>query len=116
MTDAAHERPFDPGLQTERTLLAWRRTCLALVVGNAVAIKYLIDALGGWAALLGVAGIALAGIAWVLCTVRYRRVHLGLVRDQTLVSGGRLPALVAAAVAVICVAALILLFTLWRPW
>jgi uncharacterized membrane protein YidH (DUF202 family) len=116
VTDLPHDRPFDAGLQTERTLLAWRRTCLSLAGANAVAVKYLSDALGLWATLLGVAGITLSAVAWVICTVRYRRAHEGLVRDATLVVGGRLPTLVAGSVAVACAAGLVILVTLWHPW
>ncbi|MBN9154841.1 MAG: DUF202 domain-containing protein [Microbacterium sp.] len=110
------DRPFDAGLQPERTLLAWRRTCLSLAVGNAVAIKYLSDALGPWATLLGVAGLALTGVAWVLATLRYRRAHEGLVRDASLLLDGRLPALLAGAVLIASLAATVILVALWRPW
>lgn len=115
MTDAA-ERPFDEGLQPERTLLAWRRTCLALAVGNAAAIKYLSDALGPAAALIGIAGLVLSVVAWILCTVRYRRAHAGLVRDEMLIVSGRLPLLVTIAVGAAVVAALVILVAQWRPW
>lgn len=111
-----HGAPFDRGLQPERTLLAWQRTSLALVAGNGIAIKYLSDALGTWATFLGVAGIALAGVAWVLAAVRYRRAHTGLVGAQQLTTGGTLPALVAASVVVACAAAVVILVVLWRPW
>ncbi|MFE6734450.1 DUF202 domain-containing protein [Microbacterium sp. NPDC057650] len=119
MTDAAEQaadRPFDVGLQTERTLLAWRRTCLALAVGNGAAIKYLSDALGLWATLIGFLGLVLSVVAWVLCSIRYRRAHGGLVRDETLIVSGRLPALVTAAVGAAGVAGLVVLFVQWRPW
>ncbi len=93
MTGVPLDRPFDPGLQPERTLLAWQRTCLSLAVGNAIAIKYLSDALGPWSTLIGVAGLALCTVVLVVCTRRYRRAHEGLVRDETLVLDGRLPTL-----------------------
>ncbi|UNK69945.1 DUF202 domain-containing protein [Microbacterium sp. H1-D42] len=110
------DRPFDVGLQAERTLLAWRRTCLALAVGNGAAIKYLSDALGVWATLLGVLGLVLSVVAWVVCTIRYRRAHTGLVSDESLIVSGRLPAIVTAAVGAAGVAALVVLFVQWQPW
>jgi uncharacterized membrane protein YidH (DUF202 family) len=113
----SHEdRPFDPGLQPERTLLAWQRTCLSLAVGNAIAIKYLSDALGPWATVIGVAGLALVAAAWVGSSIRYRRAHEGLVLDARLVLDGRLPAMLAAAVLLAAVAAVVVLVVLWRPW
>lgn len=116
MTDAAHDRPFDPGLQIERTLLAWRRTCLALAIGNLFTIRYLTEAVGSWAAVLGVLGVGSAGIAWVIATIRYRRIHVSLVHDDPLASDGKVVALVAASILAACIAALVLLATLWRPW
>ncbi|KRA22156.1 hypothetical protein ASD65_16725 [Microbacterium sp. Root61] len=108
--------PFDEGLQVERTLLAWRRTCLALAVGNAIAIRYLTEALGLVAALVGVIGLVLSAVAWILCTVRYRRVHRGLVREAVLVSDGRLPAMLAGSVLAATLAGVVIIFVLWRPW
>lgn len=109
-------RPFDTGLQVERTLLAWRRTCLALAIGNAVAIRYLFEALGPVAAMIGVAGLALSGIAWRLCGIRYRRTHAGLVAGDRIIPDGTLPLLLVASICVAIVAATVLMAVLWRPW
>jgi uncharacterized membrane protein YidH (DUF202 family) len=106
---------FDAGLQPERTLLAWRRTCLAIAAGFVATIKYFTDAIGAWAIVLGAVGIGLAGLAWLVCTLRYRRVHHALVRDGMLASGGTLPLLVAGAVAVGAVTALIAVTVTWHP-
>jgi uncharacterized membrane protein YidH (DUF202 family) len=63
---------FDPGLQPERTELAWRRTTLALAVGALVALRLLPPALGSWSIIVGLAGLVLAVLIWVLA---YRRAH-----------------------------------------
>ncbi|RLK25867.1 uncharacterized protein DUF202 [Micromonospora sp. M71_S20] len=39
----------DPGLQLERTMLAWRRTAAAFLVAGAVGARLLTPLLGGWA-------------------------------------------------------------------
>lgn len=78
------DSPFDPGLQPERTLLAWRRTCLALAGASAVVIRFVGESVGAPAALLGVAGMATAAAAYIRASLRYRRAHEGLTRANEL--------------------------------
>ena len=66
--------PWDPGLQPERTLLAWRRTVAALTVGALVALRVLPPVLGGWAAVASGAGIVAGGALWVAAARRARAV------------------------------------------
>ncbi|WP_395244663.1 DUF202 domain-containing protein [Agromyces sp. MMS24-K17] len=74
----ASPRAFDPGLQPERTLLAWRRTVLALTVAALVGVRLLPPILGPWSLLLfGAAIAATAGIA-IGAEVGYRRMHRAL--------------------------------------
>ncbi|MGI8392463.1 DUF202 domain-containing protein [Leucobacter sp. W1038] len=65
----------DPGLQPERTELAWRRTSLAVALGSLVALRVLPDALQDprWM-LAGVGGVAAAAVMWLTARARYRRV------------------------------------------
>ncbi|WP_203579687.1 DUF202 domain-containing protein [Microbacterium hibisci] len=84
MTD---RRVFDPGLQPERTELAWRRTALAIGVGSLVALRVLPAAASdsAQAQLLlapGIAGLAFAVVLWTLARARHLRVNRALVDDD----------------------------------
>jgi hypothetical protein len=77
---------FDPGLQPERTALAWRRTALTLGAGSIITFRLLAPSLGAWSIGAGAAGLAFAAVTWVLGERRARRT-----RDVLLSSAGHLP-------------------------
>jgi uncharacterized membrane protein YidH (DUF202 family) len=77
--------PYDPGLQPERTLLAWRRTCLALGVAAAVAVRFAAEVVGPVAVVLGAVGIGTALAAYGVAARRYRASH------ERLTATGELP-------------------------
>lgn len=109
MTDStADGEPFDPGLQPERTLLAWQRTVLALGVGCAVAMRLTAPYLGVPAVVAGITGLVLATIAYLGVRFRYRRTHAALTGSATLhsVSAWPLVALAGSALTLGLIAAL----------
>ena len=61
-----------PGLQPERTLLAWRRTALSLALASAVAVRLTLESYGSAAAAIGVGGVLLAGASYLVADRRYR--------------------------------------------
>jgi len=85
---SAPEQPFDRGLQAERTLLAWRRTFLALGVAGAVAVRFAAEVSLYLAIPLGIVLVALALTGYLRVARRYRRVHEGLHARGRLATGG----------------------------
>ncbi|WP_337004689.1 MULTISPECIES: DUF202 domain-containing protein [unclassified Microbacterium] len=59
---------FDPGLQPERTELAWRRTALAIAVGSLVSLRIfplvLPPSVAGWGVVPGAIGLVTACVLW----------------------------------------------------
>ena len=102
---------FDPGLQPERTELAWRRTALTLAVGAVVSFRLLPPVLGLWSVGVGVAGLLLSAATWISAARRCRRIQHALASSGPLPGGG-LPLLLALIVTV-C-AALGLLYAIAR--
>jgi uncharacterized membrane protein YidH (DUF202 family) len=99
-------RVFDAGLQPERTLLAWHRTCLVLGLGVAASIRF--GAVGNplLAILLGLPALAILVAAYALTSVRYRTATTALVNDpRAAVAGGRAITIVAMVASVIAVVA-----------
>ncbi|WP_347975778.1 DUF202 domain-containing protein [Microbacterium sp. ProA8] len=83
----SERRLFDPGLQPERTELAWRRTALAIGVGSLLALRVLPSIATAPAAqqlLLapGIAGVAFAVLLWAGARARHRAVNRALLDDR----------------------------------
>jgi putative membrane protein len=78
--------PFDPGLQPERTALAWRRAGLSLAVGSLAAGR-LLDPLVHGAWLLAAVGVASAVALLVRARRRAVLVDRALRVHGTLVAG-----------------------------
>lgn len=94
---------FDPGLQPQRTELAWRRTALVVVIGGLVAARLIPASLGDpWWALCGVAGAAGGVALWEAGRRRSRRSNDDLCQygDRAPIGGGGqllAPAILATA-------------------
>ena len=78
---------FDPGLQPERTELAWRRTALAIGVGSLIALRIL-PAIAPTPALQqawlapGILGLLFAVLLWVSARSRNQRITRALIDDR----------------------------------
>jgi uncharacterized membrane protein YidH (DUF202 family) len=81
---------FDPGLQPERTELAWRRTALALAAGSLAALRLLPPVLGTWSITIGLAGIATTAALWSSASHRARRIQRALLDNTGPLPDGRL--------------------------
>jgi uncharacterized membrane protein YidH (DUF202 family) len=110
---------FDPGLQPERTELAWRRTALGIGVGSLIALRVLpsvapADATRAIWLVPGLLGCAFAVVLWALARARFTRANraLRMNRSDQMPGGGLLLTLtifvtacsVAAAVTLVALA------------
>ena len=94
----------DPGMQQERTTLAWRRTGISLLIGSLTVGRFTLDSLGS---VVVVPTLMTATLAlWIVAvSLRERR----LARDHpgepifSLLSGGHLPFATMLTVALIAV-------------
>lgn len=87
---------FDTGLQAERTLLSWRRTCLALGVASAGVIRFTATEFGVAGVAVGSLGVALAAGALLAAPLGYRRAHDELTSERPLSTSGLALALMTA--------------------
>jgi len=81
------QRLFDPGLQPERTELAWRRTALAIGVASLLALRILPATVPDphLAPLLlapGILGLGFAVLLWARANIRHRRITRALLDDD----------------------------------
>lgn len=105
------ERVWDPGLQPERTSLAWQRTSLAFLGLGLAVPRVAWPVLGAWSLLP--AGVVLAAAVAVLVVShrRYRQAHRVLTGGHGRLHDGRLPLLVALTALLLAGLALVLLLT-----
>lgn len=87
---------YDPGLQPERTELAWRRTALAIAVGSLLSLRVfplvLPSGAEGWGLVPGVLGVGTAALLWIAARRRQRRTTAVLTaRTRGPLPGGGLP-------------------------
>ncbi|WP_144876180.1 DUF202 domain-containing protein [Microbacterium sp. 1.5R] len=100
---------YDPGLQPERTLLAWRRTLLALGVAGLVGLRLLPVAFGPWTLPVPLAVIGAAVALQVVSERRFRQTYGALTSKTHLPAAGAVGLTLAllvtatAAAAVVCV-------------
>lgn len=99
------QRPADHGVAPERTALAWRRTCLALLAGSLAGSRILSVAWGPAGLLLAGVGVVGALVLLALAHRRYRA-QLRVVSAGGPLPDGTLPALVAGTAVVVGLVAL----------
>jgi uncharacterized membrane protein YidH (DUF202 family) len=96
--------PYDEGRRPERTLLAWRRTALALGLMCVASMRLLAERGGVTVLVLGIVGLVLACVTYVAAGRRFHRVRDALASTGRLIASGPPMATLASCVAALGVA------------
>jgi uncharacterized membrane protein YidH (DUF202 family) len=96
---------LDPGLQAERTLLAWQRTSLSVAAGGALLLHLSAERLGTFGVAAGIAALCVSMAAHLASRRRYSSLHRDLYGFGRVQDAGVACALVSlAAIALAAVA------------
>ncbi|MCU1509559.1 MAG: hypothetical protein JWR53_1256 [Glaciihabitans sp.] len=97
-----------PGLQPERTALAWRRTSLGLGVVGLGASRLAAEGIGVWALVPALACVAACGILWIVAGRRTTRAADAMAQGVSPGSGAGLLLATAAFTCILGVGGLVL--------
>ena len=102
--------PWDPGLQNERTGLAWQRTMLAGLTCSLLVARFVASLSVALAVAVGIAGLlGTAALGWQ-AILRFRATHEALHAERP-VGDGRAPMLITAITLLTAVGALLYVIT-----
>src|SRR5829696_2923601 len=106
--DAAGHPDYRFTLANERTLLAWLRTGLALVAGGVAVATYAPNLGISWGSGAVALGLVFIGLGTALAGYFRWRDNEKAIRDDRALPEGRMPAVLASAVAVVVVVVAVL--------
>lgn len=72
---ARPDKVFDPGLQHERTALAWERTSIAVMVAGVLLARYAALTVHATIALVGIAQVVFGGVLLIWTGRHYDELH-----------------------------------------
>jgi len=98
---------FDPGLQPERTSLAWNRTALSMVVGGIAGLKVLPGMVGDWGLAVALVVIVAGGVVGITAHRRAERGMRALMAGDGTLPDARLLLGVSSLVAVVAAVAIV---------
>jgi uncharacterized membrane protein YidH (DUF202 family) len=101
-------RPWDPGLQNERTGLAWQRTMLAGLTCGLLVARLLASLSIALAVVVGVAALLVTAVLGWLAILRFRTANQALHAEQP-VGDGRAPLLITGLTLLTALGALLYL-------
>ncbi|EPR76742.1 hypothetical protein ADILRU_0925 [Leifsonia rubra CMS 76R] len=79
----ACDRPFDAGLQAERTALAWQRTVLSFAIAALISARLLLNTVSVGSYAVAAIGLVMTAVLFWVGHRRYRAVHTTLVQAST---------------------------------